>query len=205
MISLPEKQSSTKSTKAQAQNTAQQSALLPVLWSNRYRQKEEWDAICKEETAWFWRSPGRACISWESGNAPCRGSPCPLPQPPTGAHAFSSSCSSSTLLFSQYDLPHFYLQRRLHLGSMTTSENKPTCLSVPRPTSGTAVEASPLCSIATGLVSVLLSLSLLPPLQQNTMGNPGECQVNTLAVIHRFAIIRELCSSELFIKGMPQR
>lgn len=29
----------------------------------------------KEETAWFWRSLGRGCSSWESGNARSRGSP----------------------------------------------------------------------------------------------------------------------------------
>lgn len=153
----------------------------------------------KEETAWFWRRPGRGCISWESGNAHSRGSPM------SSAHAFSSSFTRSPVLPIQ---PATFLLAEVPSAwaSSPLVKTNPAVFLCRAPHLGQPwkhTHYAPL--LQAWSLSVLLSLSLPPPLQQNTMGNPRECQVNTLTVIHRFAIIRELCSSELFIKGMPQR
>lgn len=162
-ISLPEKQSSMKSAKAQVHKHSAEVNFTSSTLKNQVPTEREvrWDLQerHKEETAWFWTSPDRGCSSWESQVTHPQHvlgiPPCALPQPLTGAHAFSSGCSWSGLLFC-----HIFTSRvAFSLGSKSTGESKPISLSVPScpcATSlpGTAMEVPLLCSTATGLVSL---------------------------------------------------
>lgn len=205
------------SAKAQVhKHSAQVNFTSSTLKNQAPTEKEvRWDLQqpLKEEMAWSWRSPDRGSSSWESQvthpqhvlGAP----PCLLPQPPRGAHAFSSSCSWSNLLFCQHKLPNFYLQGCLQPG-LQVHWWKQTHFSFyaqmpPCHLSAWDSHGSILLTLHCHRLGLSPDFCLSPPLQQNTTRNPGECQVNTLSIIHRFAIIRELCSSKLFIKGMPLR
>lgn len=142
----------------------------------------------KEEMAWSWRSPDRGSSSWESQvmhpqhvlGAP----PCLLPQPPRGAHASSSSCSWSNLLFCQHKLPNFYLQGCLQPG-LQVHWWKQTHFSFyaqmpPCHLSAWDSHGSILLTLHCHRLGLSPDFCLSLPLPQNTTRNPGECQVNTL-------------------------
>lgn len=138
---------------------------------------------------------------------------------PHGAHALGLPCWSSCLRFQLLlveppGLPTqtatFLLAELPSAWAPGTGESKPVpapLRSCPCATSlpGTGTEQTPTPLHCHSLGSLSGILSPPPPLQKNTTGSPGQYQVRILAIIYRFAIVRELCPSKLFIKGIPPK
>lgn len=113
-ITARKNKSSVKSTKAQVhKHRSEVNFISTALKENKLR-----SARTPQTNSRVVEKPRQRLYSWEgqvtSPQYILGVPPCPLPQPPAGAHAFNSACSGE--LLCQHKLPHFHVQDGLHPG-----------------------------------------------------------------------------------------